>query len=52
MKKNLLAIIFASFCAGTISAQNISWPEVTTEAKPGASSSSSSMSFLLLLKMC
>ena len=36
MKKNLLAIIFASFCAGTISAQNISWPEVTTEAKPGA----------------
>ena len=36
MKKNLLAIIFASFCAGTLSAQNIAWPEVTTEAKPGA----------------
>ena len=36
MKKNLLAIIFASFCAGTLSAQNIAWPEVTMEAKPGA----------------
>ena len=36
MKKNLLVIIFASFCAGTLSAQNIAWPEVTTEAKPGA----------------
>ena len=36
MKKNLLAIIFASFCAGSLSAQNIAWPEVTTEAKPGA----------------
>ena len=36
MKKNLLAIIFASFCAGTLSAQDIAWPEVTTEAKPGA----------------
>jgi hypothetical protein len=36
MKKNLLAIIFASFCAGTLSAQNIAWPEVTTETKPGA----------------
>ena len=36
MKKNLLAVIFASFCAGTLSAQNIAWPEVTTEAKPGA----------------
>lgn len=31
MKKNLLVIIFASFCAGTLSAQNIAWPEVTTE---------------------
>lgn len=31
-----MAIIFASFCAGTLSAQNIAWPEVTTEAKPGA----------------
>ena len=27
MKKNLLAIIFASFCAGTLFAQNIAWPE-------------------------
>lgn len=29
-------MLFASFCAGTISAQSVSWPEVTTEAKPAA----------------
>ena len=36
MKKNLLVMLFASFCAGTLSAQSVSWPEVTTEAKPAA----------------
>ncbi len=36
MKKNLLVILFASFCAGTLSAQSVSWPEVTTDAKPAA----------------
>ena len=36
MKKNLLVIFIASFCAGTLSAQSISWPEVTVEAKPAA----------------
>lgn len=36
MKKNLLVILIASFCAGTLSAQSISWPEVTVEAKPAA----------------
>lgn len=36
MKKNLLVILIASFCAGTLSAQSVSWPEVTVEAKPAA----------------
>ncbi len=36
MKKNLLVMLFTSFCAGTLSAQSVSWPEVTTEAKPAA----------------
>lgn len=36
MKTKLLAIVIASCCAGSLSAQSISWPEVTTEAKPGA----------------
>lgn len=36
MKKNLLVILIASFCIGTLSAQSVSWPEVTVEAKPAA----------------
>ncbi|WP_288241294.1 glycosyl hydrolase [uncultured Bacteroides sp.] len=36
MKKNLLVILIASFCTGTLSAQSVSWPEVTVEAKPAA----------------
>ncbi len=36
MKKNLLVILIASFCARTLSAQSVSWPEVTVEAKPAA----------------
>lgn len=31
-----MAIIFGFFLCRTLSAQNIAWPEVTTEAKPGA----------------
>lgn len=36
MKKELLAVAFAAFLSGNLAAQNISWPEVTTENKPGA----------------
>lgn len=37
MKKNLIALIFASCCAGILSAQtNTSWPQVSVEARPAA----------------
>lgn len=36
MKSKLSTLILATLCAGTLSAQNISWPEVSTESKPAA----------------
>lgn len=36
MKSKLSTLILATLCAGTLAAQNISWPEVSTESKPAA----------------
>lgn len=36
MKKNLLLLLAAISLAGNLSAQDVSWPTITTEAKPGA----------------